>query len=335
MRRRRFLSLALAAAAFETLRPATAAESGAVRVLRPIDLSTLPLLVMEHERLIERTAEAMGLGQVATLWRALDNADPLEELASGRVDLAAADLVPFMLAADAAGGTVSIRAVGALAQRPYVLVTRNRAVRTIRDLGPEDRIAVPALTISGPAVMLDMAAAQEWGFENRERLGRLAVALSDEDAAAALLAGKGGVTAHFSRTPFVDRELADPAIRRVMDSFDIAGAHTGAVLAATMRFRDANPELGKAILSALQQAGEFIGKNPGAAAEIFAAVARDQDLPLEDLSDMIGDPDLAYTAAPAGVMRIAEFMHRAGRLKRRPAAWQELFLPEARDLPGS
>ena len=48
-------------------------------------------------------------------------------------------------------------------------------------------------------------------------------------------------------------------------------------------------------------------------------MAKDQDIPLEDLSDMIGDPDLAYAAAPAGVLRLADFLHRTGRLKRRPA----------------
>jgi hypothetical protein len=34
-------------------------------------------------------------------------------------------------------------------------------------------------------------------------------------------------------------------------------------------------------------------------------------------------------------MRIAEFMHRIGRLKRAPAGWRELLFPEARDLKGS
>jgi len=64
-------------------------------------------------------------------------------------------------------------------------------------------------------------------------------------------------------------------------------------------------------------------------------MVKDQDSPIEDLTDMIGDPDFAYKAAPAGVMRLVDFMHRVGRLKRRPRSWQDLFLPEARDLPGS
>ena len=120
--------------------------------------------------------------------------------------------MPFLVAAtaDPGSGAAAIRALGAIARRPYVLVTRNRAIRTIRDFGPRDRIAVPALNLSGPAVVLDMAAAREWGIENYQRLARLAVAMSDETAAAALIAGKGEITAHFSRMPYVDRELGEP-----------------------------------------------------------------------------------------------------------------------------
>ena len=39
------------------------------------------------------------------------------------------------------------------------------------------------------------------------------------------------------------------------------------------RFRGANRELMKAILSALQEADDFIKRSPGAAAEIFASMA--------------------------------------------------------------
>jgi NitT/TauT family transport system substrate-binding protein len=335
MRRRALLTGGLTAALGAAAIPWAGrlrAEDAAVRVLRPVDLSALPLLIMEHEHLIERTAEAMGLGQVAVAWGAPGKTEPTEALAAGQADFAVTELVPFLFAAAA---EPAIRALGAVARRPYVLVTRNPAIRTIRDFGPGDRIAVPALRLSGPAVMLDMAAAREWGIDNHQRLARLAVAMPDESAAAALIAGKGQITAHFSRTPYVDRELAEPSINRIMDSFDIAGAHSDTVLAATARFRDANPELCKAVLSALQQAGEFVEKSPGAAAEIFADMTKDGDIPPEELADMIGDPDLVYTAAPTGVMRIAAFMHRIGRLERAPADWRELFLPESRDLAGS
>jgi NitT/TauT family transport system substrate-binding protein len=331
----RSLAALLLVALIPVARPALA-ETAELRLRRPLDLVALPLLVMEHEHLIERTADAMGLGTVKVIWSAPGQAGPLEALTDGSSDLVAADLAPFLLAADAAAGTPGeVQALGALAQLPYVLVTRNPAVHTIRDFGAADRIAVPELKISGPALMLELAAALEWGPEHYNKLDPLVLARPDAAAATALLSGKGEVDAHFSRTPYVDDEVANPAIHRVMDSFDIAGPHSAAVIAATIRFRAANPTLCAAVLSALQEADDFIKTSPGAAAEIYAAMVKDQDTPIEELTDMIGDPDLAYRAAPVGVMRLIDFMHRVGRLKRRPQSWQDLFLPEARDLPGS
>lgn len=332
MPRRIALAVAWLLAALLAGRPAAA--DTAVRVSRPLDLTALPLLVMQHEHLIERVAEAMGLGAVTVAWTNPGNSEPIDALTSDS-DLVATDLASLLLAADGrAGKPDEVRALGALAERPYVLVTRNPAVKTIRDFGPKDRIAVPALKTSGPALMLEMAAAQEWGQEHYDKLDPLTVARPDAAAAEALLSGKGDLDAHFSRTPYADDELGDPKIHRVMDSFDIAGPHSIAVLATTTRFHAANPELCKAILSALQAADDLIKKTPGAAAEIHAAMAKG-DIPLEDLTDMIGDPDLAYTAAPAGMMRLAEFMHRIGRLKQHLKAWQDLFVPEARDLAGN
>jgi NitT/TauT family transport system substrate-binding protein len=336
MRRcRRALATAfLVLAAVLSVRPA-AAETTVLRIVRPLDLIALPLMVMEHEHLIERTAEAMRLGAITVTWKMPGSANPLDSLATGQSDLVVADLVPFLLAADATTGSAAeLRGIGALAQRPYVLVSRNSAIQTIRDFGASDRIAVPELKSSGPALMLEMAAAQEWGVEHYDKLDALALARPDEAAANALISGKGDINAHFSRTPFADAELGQPTIHRVMDSFDIAGPHSAAILVATSQFRAANPVFCAAILSALQEADDFIKKSPGAAAEIFNAMTK-ADIPLEDLTDIIGDPDLAYTPAPAGAMKHVDFMYRIGRLKRRPAAWQELFLPEARDLPGN
>jgi len=81
-------------------------------------------------------------------------------------------------------------------------------------------------------------------------------------------------------------------------------------------------------------ADDYIKKTPGAAAELYAAALKQQGISAEELSDMIGDPDVAYRAAPAGVLRLDQFMQRIGRLKRAAARWQELFLPAARDLKG-
>lgn len=312
------------------------AETAMLRVMRPVDLIALPLLVMQHEHMIERVAEQMGLGSVKIEWVAQGKTNPAEVLAAGQADLAPAEVGAFLVAADSTAGTPGeVRALAALTERPYVLVARKAGVNTIRDFRAGDHIAVPGLKTSGPALMLEMAAAQEWGAEHWDKLDPLLVARSDEAAMEALQSGKGNLDAHFSQTPYADDELASASVHRVMDSFDIAGPHSAAMLAATTHFHEANPKLCVAMLSALEQADDLIKQNPGSAAEIYASFAKDQDIAVEDLTDMIGDPDLAYRTAPSGLMRLAEFMNRVGRLKRKPESWKELFFPEARDLPGS
>jgi NitT/TauT family transport system substrate-binding protein len=62
--------------------------------------------------------------------------------------------------------------------------------------------------------------------------------------------------------PYADDERADPAIHRVMDSFDIAGPHNVGVVMTTAQFRDANPALCAALVGAITEADAFIKTQP-------------------------------------------------------------------------
>src|SRR5207253_9924497 len=184
------------------------AETGTLRILRPIDLAALPLLIVEHEKLIEKQAEARGLKAPAIRWSAPGKTGPLDSLTAGQADVAATEIVPFLLAGEANSGTPQqVRGIAALAQRPYVLVTRNAAIKTIRDFKDKDRIAVPSKN-SGPAVLLQMAAAQEGGPENDGKLDPLVVAHSEEPAAQAVESAKADIASHFSGSHDCTCELA-------------------------------------------------------------------------------------------------------------------------------
>lgn len=316
-------------------RPAAADTS--LRIARPVDLAALALIVAEHDHLIEKQAQARHLGTVTVHWLLPNGGgNPLDAMAAGAADIVVApDLARFVAAWDAGAGTPQeIRGLAALARMPYTLVTRNPAIATIRDFTQKDRIAVPAPKVSLPAVMLQMAAAQEWGLTRYDRFDGITVARSDGEAAAALRTAKDGVDADFAPLPYSDEERGDPAVHRVMDSFDIAGPHSVGAMVTAAPFRDDNPQLCAAVIAAIDEAGVFIKQNPGAAAEIYVKAVRSDDLAVEELTDMLADPDMGFAAAPAGVLNLARFLRQTGRLKHEPESWRELFFPEAHKLSG-
>jgi NitT/TauT family transport system substrate-binding protein len=318
-------------------RPAAAADAPTLRISRGFDLAELPLIVAEHEHLIEKQAIARNLGQVTVQWLPPGNLPVADSLAQNQADIATGiDLAIYVAAWDERAGTPQeIRALATLARMPYQLLSRNAAIATIRDFTAKDRIAVPAVKASLPAVMLEMAAAQEWGRDQYGKLDPITVALPDPAGVAALHAGSDGVTTHFTRVPYSDEERADRAVHRVMDSFDIAGPHSVGVLVTTAHFRDDNPQLCAAVIAAIDEAGVIIKQNPGTAAEIYVKAAGTESFTVEDLTDMLGDPDIGFAAAPAGMLHLARFLRQTSRLKHEPASWRELFFPEAHKLSGS
>ena len=310
------------------------AETDTVRIARQYSLAALPLMVAEKRKLIEKRAIAAGL-EVKVQWLVPDRSGAVDTLLNGNADLAPVSVGHFLAAWDRKLGTPQeMRALAALARVPYVLVTRNAAIKTIRDFTDRDRIAVPAVKFSVPALMLEMAAAQEWGPEHYDKLDDRVRSVSDTAASAELRDGKSDLDAHFSRSPYVDDELGSNAVHRIMDSYDIAGPHSDDMLAALVKFQQANPRLCAAIFGALQDADEIIRKNPGEAAEIYVSLIGEKEISVEDFTDIIGDPDVAFTVAPAGVGRLADFMARIKRIKHHPESWKDLFFPEAQATPG-
>jgi NitT/TauT family transport system substrate-binding protein len=319
-----------------TVRPAIA-DVATLRVVVPTDLAALSLIVAAHDHLVEKQAEARGLGAVTVQWLMPNGGNPIDQLLNGQADVVATtDLVGFLLAWDEHDGTPQeIRGLAALARMPYQLLSRNPAITTIRDFTAKDRIAVPALKMSLPAVMLEMAAADEWGGEHYDKLDALTVARKSDEADDALHTGKGDIDTDFARTPYADDERADSTIHRVMDSFDIAGPHDVGVLVTTAQFRDANPALCAALVGAITEADLFIKASRGAAAEIYDSTKNNEDIPVEELTDMLGDPDTSFAPAPVGILRLVGFLHQIGRIKHNPDSWQQLFFPEIYKLPGS
>src|SRR5262249_56704762 len=150
----------------------------------------------------ENHAMAAGLGEIKVSWAKLGGPGAMNDaLLSGGLDFGTGG-VPSLITlwAKTKGTPMWVRGVGALNDMPVELITSNPKVKTIRDFSEKDKIAVTTVKISTQALLLQMAAAKEWGDASYEKLDPLTVSMPHPDAMTALFSGVA--TAPFSSPPF-------------------------------------------------------------------------------------------------------------------------------------
>ena len=266
------------------------AEVSEIRAAQQYGLSYLALMMMEDGKLVEKEAERAGLGPLKVSWVKLGNANAMNDaLLSGGLDFASGGVPALVtLWAKTRNTQNEVRGVAALNDMPVELVTSNPAVKTIRDFSEKDKIAVTAIKISTQALLLQMAAAQEWGQANFAKLDSLTVSMPHPEAVNALYAG--AITAHFSSPPFQYQEVKHAGIHRVLKNYDILGGKaTFNVVWTTRAFHDANPKLYAAFLSALEAATESIRRDKRAAAQVYIRMTGTKET-VEELMAMLEIP---------------------------------------------
>jgi NitT/TauT family transport system substrate-binding protein len=218
---------------------------------------------------------------------------------------------------------------------PLYFVTRNPALKSLKDLSEKDKIAVPSVKISTQALMLQMAAADLFGQSNYQKFDELTVSLAHPDGFLALMNNTAGVNAHFGTSPFYEQEMKIPGARLLTTSYEILGGRASAlVVIATSKFHDANPKVYRAFLAAQTEAIETINKDKKAAAKAYLEIAKDTRNSVDDIFAVINDKDYAFTLSPEKVFKTAVFMGKVGTVKDPPAKWQDLFFPDIHSLPG-
>ncbi len=330
--------LGLGALALPMLGRAARAEVSTVRIARQYGLPYLPLMVMEHERLVEKHAARLGLPNLQTAWPQLGGTGAIADgIISRQLDFAGAGATALLTLWDKTAGTPQeVLSLSAIQSMPFLLMTSNLALQSLDDLGDNDRIAVPAVKISAQALLLEMAAAKRWGMENYQKLDRLTVSLPHPDAMVSLLSGGTSVDCHYAVSPFYYYELASPKLRLILKSYDtFGGHHINGTLLSSKRFLDENPKATDAVFAAQQEANEIMSKHPDQAAAIYLEMAKDTRSTVPEMAPMISDPDNDWTTVPAGVEKMADFMSKAGRLRRVPKSWKDVYMPQVQDAPGS
>ena len=342
MHRRDFCkALAAAPAALATpalLRSAFADEVSSIVLISQTGLPYLPMMVMEHFKLIEKHAEKLGVASLKPEFKSMGGTQSLiDALLSGQMNFGVTGVPGLAVLWDKTAGTPNeVRALSAVQSMPFMLVTNNPAVKSLKDFTEKDKIALPAVKVSSQAICLQMAAAKEWGFENYAKLDAFTITRSHPEAAVSVMSKATEINSHYSVAPFYYYELATPGVHNVLKSYDtLGGPGTNGVMLMTKKFRDANPKVTQAVYAALSEAEDFINKKPGEAAEIYMKAAKEKRSSKDEMVKFIADPDNIWTTMPQQTMTFANFMHKVGTMKREPNSWKDMYMPECHELAGT
>ena len=254
-------------------RPHLAAAAGVpVRLSHGYGIHFLPLMVIRDHKLLEKHCDALGVAQPDISWRILDGGSSINDaMLAGAIDIAGTGAPGFITLWSKARNipASAVTGVCGLGRGALWLNTNKASIKTLRDFTAADKIAVPGIKTSFAAVVLQMAAAHEFGIANYAQLDPLTVGLAHPEAYAALVSGKTEITAHVASPPFSNKEITAPNVHRVFTTLDLLGPITIDVVYAPKRFTEANPGIMNAFVAAMDEANEMIGRDKDGAAESF------------------------------------------------------------------
>jgi NitT/TauT family transport system substrate-binding protein len=314
-----------------------AAQVAEVRFARQFSMGYLQFNIMEQHQLLEKHAKAAGVGEVKVVWATFNSPAAMNDaLLSGSVDIVSGG-VPGLLTiwARTQASANPVKGITAFSSQPILLNTSNPKIKSLTDYTERDKIALPAVKVSVQAMMLQMAAAKQWGQENYAKLDPITVGMSPPDSTIALLSGTGDITSVFSVPPFQYQQLEKAGIHTVLNSYEVfGGPHTFTVAWTSSQFRDKNPALYKALIAAFAEATEMLKADVKPAAQYWIDNVKSK-MTVDKVAEIAAGKQVKWTMVPESTMKYAEFMHAVGSIKVKPSSWQDLFFPEVHNLPGS
>ncbi len=317
------------------LMAAPLAQAETIKIARQYGVAFIPFLLMEDQHLIEQHAAALGEPGLVVDWVVLSGAAAMNDgLLSGSIAFGSGAPPALILLWDKTHASSNpVIGLCGLATMPTTLNTRNPAVHSIADLSSVDRIAVPSVKISNAALVLQMAAARQWGADQHAKLDPLTVTLGHPDAALQVM-GSGEIDSHFASPPFERLELRNPAVHTILSSLDVMGDTSLTDVWTTLKFAREHQVVVQAMVEAMTDAIARINGDKSAAADLYLRLTNDK-IGKDALMAVLNDPHIVFSTTPLGTMAFARFMHKTGAIKTVAAQWQDYFLPPAWTLQGN
>ena len=317
--------------------PAQAQQKSEIALSRQPGIFYMPSHIMEKQKLIEKHAAALGLSGITTKWLNFNSGGAqTDALLAGGVDILNTGTGNLLLLWDRTRG--GVKGIVATSAQPMTLISRDANIKSLKDIGPNDKIAVPTVKVSTQAIVLQIAASRICSAPTN---GRSSIAntvqLGHPDAYVAMTNAQHEVRNHFAIPPFTFLELKNvPGAHVVLSSPDVMGGPLSqAQFFTTTKFADANPKIVQAVRDATKEAQDLIRSDTKTAVEIYKEITGDKTS-VEDLLAWLKEPGMMeWNLQPQGTMKFAAHLFKTGTLKTQPKAWTEYYLPIAHDLKGN
>lgn len=336
-----FSNLAKAAALAVALTAVAAGGASAadneIRVVGAYGLQFLPTYVAIDKHLIEKHAQELGIADPKVTFNWVSNGGAINDaLISGTSDVGQVPGPALVLFWSKTNGAQAIRGMLAGSEIPPLLITIDPRIKTIDDYTDKDRIAMATVKISSYAIMMQMAAAQRYGWDQRNRFDPMSVQLGFAETMAALMSGGTEIKSTVIVPPYDAELLESGKAHEVLSLDDVLGGHgTLNVFSTTERFHSQNPKGYEAAKAGLIEAIQFINANPAEAAQIFLKREPIKHDPAWIVNMMNNKKLVEFTPDPHRFGKLAEFLHKSGVINKEPASWRDLFFDQAKGLDGN
>lgn len=316
---------------------ANAAEVNNVAIATTIGLAQFPGRLAKDLNLIEKRAATLGIPDLKVSLQEVTSGIVVSDLLlSGHAGVGIGGAVPMFNLWNKTNGRV--KGMMAISEGDMFLMTCDPHIKSIRDYTDNDRIAMTDLRTTTYAMMLQMKAAKEFGWDERNRFDRISVAMSDPDGMGAILSCKTDVKSQMTILPQSTAELASGKARVIFSSDEVLGhPYTFDAAFTTVEFKRDSPKVYEAVTGGLADAIKFIKENPEKAADMYM---KDEPYfgPREMLIKLIKSETadhFSYTDTPNSTEAFTDFMYKSGTFKNQPKSWKDVWFENVWDLPGT
>lgn len=315
------------------------AQSNELKIGVQYGLGYLPLYVARDAGLFEKHMKAAGLEPAPVRIVNFTGGPQIQDgLLSQTLDIGAGGVTVLLITRDKTRGAGDQEILGltALSSVPYDLWTIDPGLKSLRDLNPQkNKIGLPAVKVSVPAIFLQMASEQINGVGKHAAYDPMTVSLAQPDGVISLMAGGSTVDSYLFAPPFSQQMREKPNLHLAWSSNELFGSPITALATwTTARFRRENPRQVVAFVAAIKEAIALIAADKPKAAAIYVK-AEATKLPADYFAKVLGEPEVRFTLTPENSLKIAEYLARIGTLKQKPGDWKDYFFPELHSESGS